>query len=617
MLEPGERTLLRKALEPPDGYRLDHAIGTTFSLDLVALLTAPLAFTSFDRGADDGEREQSLALLESLRRYAKRIAVFCQVGRIAFPRAQYPQFAWLERTVFQCRTPRGLFHPKVWVLRYTNADKVTYRALCMSRNLTIANSWDTLLALDGEPRSGGRFEVDPQPLADFVAALPTLAQGVTKEVRARIEAMAREIRSVAFVPPQGFTSCEFRPMGIEGYTGWPFSSGAARSLVISPFLGAQTLERIAQGGSSCALISSPDALAHLEERPRGFDQFWTFDDDAMVDLPPNVDEATSSAGDELVELTGLHAKAYIFEQGRNAEVWTGSANATARAFDGNVEFMVRLTGPKERAGIDLVMKPVKDSLRLVDLLKDAGDKVGKSPRDAVQTGLDAQVESVRQWLSNRTLTAAVTAAGAQFDLVLEATDSAPTPMPPGTTVTCWPVSVGEALARRVEPGLELARFERISLEGLSSFIAFKITAREQDAKSEVRFVLNVPLIGAPADREERLLRVLLSDRARLVRFLTLLLSDDGAPPDEFDGRGAPAQGHEAAGTPAREGAANGMFELLVRALAQAPERLDDIAALLRDIHAEKGGDDMFPEQFEEIWRPIWAARCNMPPCAKS
>src|SRR4051812_16400600 len=97
MLEPRERTLLQKSLEPPVGYRLDYAIGTTFSLDLVSLLLAPLAFTRFEVD-EEGKQPSgdSLALLESVRRYAKRITLFCQAGRIAYPRATYPQFAWLE-----------------------------------------------------------------------------------------------------------------------------------------------------------------------------------------------------------------------------------------------------------------------------------------------------------------------------------------------------------------------------------------------------------------------------------------------------------------------------------------------------------------------------------------
>src|SRR3954464_1523608 len=144
MLEPRERTLLQRALQPPDGYRVDYAIGTTFSLDLVSLLLAPLAFTLFEPEVEEGlSREDSLELLESVRRYAKRITLFCQAGRIAYPRATYPQFAWLEDAVVQCRVRHGLFHPKVWVLRYTAHDLAPrYRVLCLSRNLTIANSWD-------------------------------------------------------------------------------------------------------------------------------------------------------------------------------------------------------------------------------------------------------------------------------------------------------------------------------------------------------------------------------------------------------------------------------------------------------------------------------------------
>jgi len=51
---------------------------------------------------------------------------------------------------------------------------------------------------------------------------------------------------------------------------------------------------------------------------------------------------------------------------------------------------------------------------------------------------------------------------------------------------------------------------------------------QEEAVREALFVLNIPLTGAPADREERLLRSLIGDRGRLMRFLTLLLSDDGA-----------------------------------------------------------------------------------------
>lgn len=48
MLAPTERSLLLDHFRPPDGYRFDSAIGTTYSLDLVALMMVPLAFTFLD-----------------------------------------------------------------------------------------------------------------------------------------------------------------------------------------------------------------------------------------------------------------------------------------------------------------------------------------------------------------------------------------------------------------------------------------------------------------------------------------------------------------------------------------------------------------------------------------
>ena len=48
MFEPGQRRLLHDTLRPPEGYGFDCAVGTTFTLDLLALLSVPLAFTFRD-----------------------------------------------------------------------------------------------------------------------------------------------------------------------------------------------------------------------------------------------------------------------------------------------------------------------------------------------------------------------------------------------------------------------------------------------------------------------------------------------------------------------------------------------------------------------------------------
>ena len=153
MLEPRDRQLLFEALQPPDSFRFDQGIGTTYTLDLLALLMAPLAFTFFEQQGEDGRPAvDSLEILESLRRHADNLTVFCHAGGIDLPKAFYPQLAFIETSIVECQSPGGgAFHPKVWVLRLVGeGGAIRYRVLCLSRNLTFSRAWDTLLALDGE-----------------------------------------------------------------------------------------------------------------------------------------------------------------------------------------------------------------------------------------------------------------------------------------------------------------------------------------------------------------------------------------------------------------------------------------------------------------------------------
>src|SRR4051794_2184598 len=104
MLEPQNRQLLLDALRPPDDFALDFAVGTTFSLDLLALLTAPLGFTRFEllnsEGSDIADADAHV-LLRTIREFADKITIFCQAGRIAVPRGQRPLLSALEEMVVE------------------------------------------------------------------------------------------------------------------------------------------------------------------------------------------------------------------------------------------------------------------------------------------------------------------------------------------------------------------------------------------------------------------------------------------------------------------------------------------------------------------------------------
>src|SRR3954452_22883365 len=122
MLDPYERRLVLDALRPPSGYVLDQAVGTTYSLDLLALLAAPLAFSVF---AEGDVTTDPLVLLEALQSSADRITVFCDAGHTYVPPADRLLFCKLEGSVVECLAPHGgAFHPKVWLLRFVDGDAV-------------------------------------------------------------------------------------------------------------------------------------------------------------------------------------------------------------------------------------------------------------------------------------------------------------------------------------------------------------------------------------------------------------------------------------------------------------------------------------------------------------
>ena len=275
MLEPNNRQLLRDALRPPAGYVLDRAITTTFSLDLMALLAIPVSFTCFQLKDQDGPPQiDPLALVEALRRYAGKIAVFCQAGQIHVPRHVQLLLGYLEDSVHEVKAPRGgVFHPKLTVLRYTaqeNNDSVAkllpvvYRLLCSSRNLTFDRSWDTLLLLDGvlAQHRTNAFARN-HSLARFVRELPGLCiNPVSERWASDVNSTADELLKVEFEIPNGFTDMEFAPLGLGWTPQWPII-GHRRMLAMAPFVDDGFIKRFVDSATPLGIVSRAESLDEL------------------------------------------------------------------------------------------------------------------------------------------------------------------------------------------------------------------------------------------------------------------------------------------------------------------------------------------------------------------
>ena len=615
MLEPGSRRLFLDTLRPPEGYSFDRAIGATFTLDLMALLSVPLAFSFGDAQDSDGElATDPLALLEGARRHASRVAVFCHGGRMAAPRAAQPALAFLEKSVISAfpllkRDRSAVFHPKVWVLRYVpreDSDLPTrYRLICQSRNLTFDASWDASLVLDATLNHRRvRGYPNRSPLVDFIERLPRLASGPVPDFHAEsVELFADELRRVEFDMPAGLSLRRFWHFGIKRANNDDFPDPDLRQkriLVMSPFLGGEFLRKVAGPGRRSVLISRREEL--LKAPPdaiRAFSEVYAF----RSGLEPEPED--TAAG--LPPLAGLHAKLFVIDDGWDARVIIGSANSTMAAvgqYPRNVEFMVELEGKKSVFGIDALLGSGDDqeSGKFSSLIEPfCKDEAGTVEDDASALRLERVLDEASDTLSRLDIAAHVTeTATGRYAMRLRFGES---PKLPSSieSATCWPSTVNEMRRQPLEDGAE---FADMSLDRLTAFLTIEVSASSGGEEDRRRFARPVRLIGAPENRLQRLLVSMVKNHKRFMELLWLLLAPDGdLPLSQFL---TPSEGET---NGAEWGMASpGLLERMMDTLATDPNRLDAVDSLVNDLKETEAGAELIGDDFLSMWETLWKVR---------
>ena len=358
-LSPHRREVLLDALRPPSGFHLERAVGTCFSLDLMSALLVPMAFAMFDT-EDGDDKADPVALLAATQAYASNIALYCEQGRIA-PATKAPNVvAYLEDSLKPVRPPdEGCFHPKLWVLRFrSNTDgSANHRVLCLSRNLTFDRSWDSILRLEQGPGTADQAA----PLREFLAYLDRL------EPSEQACSIADSLREVTFEAPEGFRRVTFEPL-LPGRAHDPVGEGD-ELLVVSPFVSQSRVNHLtarwnevtlASRGESLDRIAAPATIAALKN-------VYLFDTlDADDPAASTADEAVA----ESLGLQGLHAKLFAGKRGASSFLLVGSANATDAAFNGNVEFCVRLDADDSEVAPRKLLATRADNAGLRALLRE-------------------------------------------------------------------------------------------------------------------------------------------------------------------------------------------------------------------------------------------------------
>ena len=409
------------------------------------------------------------------------------------------------------------------------------RVAILSRNLTFDRSWDVALATEASP-GGKRRVAASRPLGDFLSTLPQLATTpIDKHVAGRVQTLADQVARTAFPAPAGFDSpIAFHSLGLSRRRRtWDPPSSGYRTLAVAPFVNRTGLDAVgALSDDDRILVSRQEELDKLsEDTLADWNEKFILADTAQGE--PEDEAAGRDRTEPVVGVrpAGLHAKIFAVEHGYDVTWYVGSANLTYAAFAGsNVEMMASITGRKGGASGHGIARFLDGFQKLCTPYVRTEPK----PVDAAVASAWERLEAARDALVNAGLRVTCAPEGDLWRLTIVGSDTLPSD---DVEAIVWPISVSEDEARQIEPPPSWT----LPVAGLTAFIAFRLHVPVRGV-DDIRLALRLPSVGMPADRMHQVLRSLLDNPEKFLRFLRALLGGLDATADWAKGDEADEQG---------------------------------------------------------------------------
>ena len=605
MLNPNhDRLDYGQLLAPPDGYGLDFAIGTTYSLDLDALVGASLAL-GLSEETDSKLMNNPVCLLEALRSTGDKVALFCEGGQIVMPNHVTPLYILLEKMVFTVKTAKkkGIaaypsFHPKFWLIRYRNNDgNLLYRVIFLSRNLTFDRSWDVTFCMDGHA-ARDTSDVN-EPVCDFLryllSQLPPNENG--KEKAKNIRAMIRELPHVVFEPAEReFYEYQFIPNGVKKQDGsfyrfdeTPlFQDTFHEILIISPFISGGIIRNFNDRNDKSPieaprymLITREFSLGRLKPEDVSRFKIYTMRD-AVID-----GETAISEDSQEIQKQDIHAKIYMIRKYSNTDLYLGSLNASHNAVYGNVEFMIRLRAKNRYLNMDKLTEAIF-----------AGDRDGPDNpfqevtlQNAIIAEEDERIHALHAIIKE------INRSGPKAVAELEDDEYYRVHVHFGNCETKeYQVFVRPLLSGKSETIGRDVVFTGLMTTQLSEFYVLSVSDGEQKAER----VLMIPTEGLPDDREKAVVSSVVSDRDCFYRYIAFLLGDD-AILSVLETNTAVGDANRELNDHAYHVPA--LYEKMLQTAAIAPEKFQAVEYLMRTISE----DGIIPKEFKRLYETFQKA----------
>lgn len=594
MLQPSKDRLdYGNLLMPPEGYQLDNAIATTYSLDLDALISIPVALY-FAHSLDLNVKQDVVQVLDSIRRASSTLKVFCQKGQIQVPDNQHRLYSFIEPCIVQIPpTHQDSFHPKIWVIRYKNNFKeIKYRVIVLSRNLTFDRSWDVAFQLEGSFNPHRQANVrKTKPLIDFINYLSE------HDKASWMKLFIEDLRKTEFnVKDNEFEDFYFLPTGFRGYqNNVLFDKNIYDELlIISPFITAGGLEIAAHHSKTKPMLFSREfELKKINKEVLArFSVYHLSNDFVEGEEKLEVDTVENNSS----QLQDLHAKVYSYKIGWDAYLILGSANCSLRAMENNIEFMIQLKGKNSKIGPDAIFKElVNDELKVFQ--KYCGTEE-LSEKEKLQNEQEQVLQNLKIELVNAVLKARATKqedSNFKIDVEFDLKNIRINPK----------IEVAAYLLRSDEQKQILNIGEsnswivhNISELDLSCFLIIELKLKASQAS--INFAMKILIENLPDTRSTKIFRDIISNTANFFKYIRFLLAENywdeqlAFGDDENDPNGNSFSIYFNQEEP--------IYENMLKAISREPEKLAEIKKVMDKLSEEENMDQpIIPQDFKNLW----------------
>lgn len=596
-----DRTNYSSILMPPDGYRLDSAVGTTYSLDLEAL-TAVAICLGLSEETDSKLMQNPIGMLNALQKVSDKVVLFCEAGQIKVPTKPTALSILLEKMVVEVALSKDRqlgrypsFHPKTWVLAYVNAEEdKKYRFVVMSRNLTFDRSWDVSFAMDSS--ESVRQKKKTRPICDFLEYLAENVHNTSINAgkkRNLIRGLRTELNSVSFsLENKRFgENFEVLPLGI-GRNAYQMKDdilfckekGNANStfnelVVMSPFLSESVIAdfNLADRAlSECkrTLITRRSELGKL--KTSDVDNF------TIYALKDEIIDGEDEISDELTDKKkqDIHAKIYLRRKYSDVDLYLGSMNASYSAINKNVEMMLWLGTKNMYFNGNKFLEDIFCGSE--DNVKNPFEKV--TVDDAVQETESNNKNLLEQKIKDlcRTKRQAViledTEKTGKYKIEVEFS---------GIEYDCE-ITVSPFNSRQEQILSEHISFSDLDILQLSEF--YEITAKA--GEDIIHRIIMIPTNGFPEDRESAAVNSVVKDRASFVEYIAFVLGDDYIA-SMLEGKQMEESGFFCNSSDAMPA----LYEKMLKTSVEEPERIKDIGYILKMVT----DNEIIPDEFRELY----------------